>query len=70
MAAVLGYWSFYLKFVGLLILIIAEINVIISLKMGNYTYLAGALHYNEESVRIIDRMNALKINPFEGMMLF
>jgi hypothetical protein len=44
-AAILGYWVFYLKFIGLLILIVALINVIISLKMGNYAYLAGALHY-------------------------
>jgi len=44
-AAVLGYWEFYLKFIGLLILIVGIINVIISFRMGNYAYLAGALHY-------------------------
>jgi hypothetical protein len=44
-AAVLGYWEFYLKFIGLLIFIVGIINVFISFKMGNYAYLAGALHY-------------------------
>ena len=44
-AAVFGYWEYYLKFIGLLILIVGIINVIISFRMGNYAYLAGALHY-------------------------
>ena len=44
-AAIFGYWEFYLKFIGLLIFIVGIINVIISFRMGNYAYLAGALHY-------------------------
>lgn len=46
LAALLGYWAFYLKFLGALFLVVAAIRVIISLRMGNYAYLAGTLHYS------------------------
>ena len=46
LAALLGYWAYYLKFLGALFLVVAAIRVIISLRMGNYAYLAGTLHYS------------------------
>ncbi|GAB4380727.1 MAG: hypothetical protein Kow0042_30990 [Calditrichia bacterium] len=46
LAALFGFWDFYLKFLGTLFLLVAAIRVFISFRMGNYAYLAGALHYS------------------------
>lgn len=46
LAALFGYWDLYLKFLGTVLLLVALIRVVISFRMGNYAYLAGALHYS------------------------
>ena len=44
-AAVIGFWTFYFMFLGFLLFVVIAINIVISFRMGNYSILAGALHY-------------------------
>ena len=44
-SAILGLIELYLLFLGCVLVCVALINVIISIRMGNHAQLAGALHY-------------------------
>jgi len=43
--AILGYWAIYFTFMGILLIAVAVLNVIISVRMKNRASLVGALHY-------------------------
>ena len=43
--ALLGYWDIYLKFLAILLLVGAILKGIISVRMGNTGYFAGAVNY-------------------------
>lgn len=43
--AILGYWKFYLTFLGILLCAVALLNVIVALRTKNWASLVGALHY-------------------------
>lgn len=43
--AILGYWIFYLTFLGVLLCVVALLNVVVALRTKNWASLVGALHY-------------------------